>query len=463
MDLQVAKLLLDTTNPRIGTSESQRDAINALIRDGTSQLLALAGDILTQGILNPAESPVVVYEGGHHVVIEGNRRLACLKLLRNPDLADDPRVATQFRTLAKRGRGPDKISVWVAPSRGAAVHWLQLRHTGENAGVGVRAWNSEQQVRFSRNKSSQATRAVVLVDALETAFADDEELLAALLAARGSLTTLGRVVSDPDVRRAFGFDFHGNNLIFHHDRRASRIALLRLLGDIAKNSVGKFMSKNDRSAYVQEAKADLPSADSLLPTAAGSADLPKDIENYRVGDPEGTTTSAEIDRGSTDPIPLKKERSGGGARSTREDQYIYEGLRLKHVAVRTKKTLNEAQAAKIDDAPHVCAVMLRVVLELVLTEAGLQYQWFQENVPLDKKVVAAIQQLDPDYQSSKANPELKNAYNASARDRGGVGIIDLHAAVHSFDRVASTSDVRARSADFRPLLVAIDAMIGQNR
>ncbi|WP_263120724.1 hypothetical protein [Cellulomonas sp. RIT-PI-Y] len=469
MELKVAELLLDPMNPRTGASGSQRVAINGLIAEGTSQLLALADDILSQEILNPAESPIAVREDGHYVVIEGNRRLACLKLLRNPDLADDPKIAARFRALATRGRGPDTIDAWVAEDRESAAHWIRLRHTGENAGVGVRSWNTEQQVRFTRQKNTQAGRAMVFAEGVGAAFGSDREVLDALRAAIDrSLTTVGRVISDPDVRHAFGFDIRGDELIFRHARRATRAALLRLLRDLKAFPVGKFMSKEDRSDYVQEVKADLPGADSLLPTPARPEKLPEDDEAPDASDDDSDPTSTEADQdGETN---SGGNDSGSGedgstvpARPTREDKVIYEGLRLKHVKVRSKKTLREAQTIKIDDAPHVCAVMLRVVLELVLTEAGVRFKWFAESEHLDKKVVAAVKQLDPDYQSTRsANPDLKNAYNASARDRGGVGIVDLHAAVHSIERVASTSDVRARSADFMPLLVAIDSLLGQN-
>ncbi|MEN1977067.1 hypothetical protein AAHH18_18230, partial [Cellulomonas sp. P4] len=447
--------------PRTGASDSQRAAINALIDEGPGQLLALADDILTQEMLNPAESPIAVHEDGHYVVVEGNRRLACLKLLRNPDLADDPKVAAQFRALAARGTGPDEVEPWVAADRQSAAHWIRLRHTGENGGVGVRSWNPEQQQRFTRQKHTQAGRALIFADGVRGAFADDSELLQALDAAtQRSLTTVGRVVSDPHVRRAFGFEIHGEDVAFHHNRRATRIALLQLLRDLGAFPVSKFFTKDDRSTYVQASKAHLPGADSLLPHPVTADALPPDTSGNGSDDKDDDASDTEAD--GQDATGQTKTGSGKRTRPTREEAVVYEGLRLRHVAPRTRKTLGEAQKLTINDAPHVSSVMLRVVLELVLTEAGLRFKWFKESEPLDKKVVAAIRRLDPNYLGPKANPELKNAYNASARDRGGVGIIDLHAAVHAIDKIASTSDVRARSADFRPLLVAIDELLGQN-
>lgn len=86
----VASLLLDETNPRfVEAVESQRAAVNALLADGPVKLLSLAEDIAREDAINPTELPVLIEEDGELIVIEGNRRMAALKLLRNPELADD--------------------------------------------------------------------------------------------------------------------------------------------------------------------------------------------------------------------------------------------------------------------------------------------------------------------------------------------------------------------------------------
>ena len=107
--------------------------------------------------------------------------------------------------------------------------------------------------------------------------------------------------------------------------------------------------------------------------------------------------------------------------------------------------------------------MLRVILELVLTEAGGRYGWHLESDKLHQKVTKTIKELDPDCDSSsKCNKKLQPAYVAGNVGRGGVAIVDLNQAVHNFDKIASPADVRARSADFGPLLVAVDQYFGQN-
>src|SRR5450755_2716340 len=96
-DFPVASLVLDEQNPRfVRTTRSTRESINALLAEAPAKLLALAQDIAREGV-NPTELPVVVEEDDNNVVIEGNRRIAALKLLLNPDLAHDERLQRQFR------------------------------------------------------------------------------------------------------------------------------------------------------------------------------------------------------------------------------------------------------------------------------------------------------------------------------------------------------------------------------
>lgn len=147
----VSGLLLDERNPRFPEQVSGQDeAVTAMLVDAAPKLVNLAQDVANEGSLNPTELPVVVEEDGELVVVEGNRRLAALKLLRNPDLATaaseqlGTELVKRFKTLQQIGVGPDSIDVFQAESREAARHWIELRHTGENDGVGVLGWQAWQ-------------------------------------------------------------------------------------------------------------------------------------------------------------------------------------------------------------------------------------------------------------------------------------------------------------------------------
>ena len=100
---KLSELRLDQQNYRIGPVGTQRDALKEIIEDQKSKLANLAEDILAVG-LSPGEQIWVTRDlntKGSYVVLEGNRRVAALKLLETPALADGTEVEKAFHSLAK--------------------------------------------------------------------------------------------------------------------------------------------------------------------------------------------------------------------------------------------------------------------------------------------------------------------------------------------------------------------------
>lgn len=140
-----AALLLDTGNPRIpdtGKQMTQREIIAELIEH--ESVYELARSIATQGYF-PTEVLVATEEDGETVVLEGNRRLAAVKLLISPELAPEEEVP-RFRRLHNRAPLDQvrKLDVVIAPSREAAAPLIMRRHTR----TGVERWKPAQQAKY---------------------------------------------------------------------------------------------------------------------------------------------------------------------------------------------------------------------------------------------------------------------------------------------------------------------------
>src|SRR5438270_1750403 len=100
----------------------------------------------TQGYF-PTEILLGVRDGDQIVVIEGNRRLAALKLLINPELAPQTYLE-RFRRLSEKVTATviSKVQVSLAPSRQAATPILLSRHTAQQ----IQSWKRPMQARFYR-------------------------------------------------------------------------------------------------------------------------------------------------------------------------------------------------------------------------------------------------------------------------------------------------------------------------
>jgi hypothetical protein len=144
----VINLQLDPNNPRIpdsGQELSQRDLIADLLEN--DKVYDLAKSIVNNGYY-PVESLIVVKEKSKTYVLEGNRRLAALKLLLSPEGAPE-KWERRLRTLSSQidPKSIKTVKVVVAPSREAAAPVIMSKHTRTQ----VESWTPIMQAKFFHN------------------------------------------------------------------------------------------------------------------------------------------------------------------------------------------------------------------------------------------------------------------------------------------------------------------------
>lgn len=140
---------LDQENVRFGNdiAQNQREAIDLLMADPEDgrKLLRLAQHIAEHG-LDPTELQLVTPDGeGGYIVLEGNRRLTAVKLLQKPDLCPVERLFKSFMAAhSQLGYAlPQELQCSVVSSRADGDKWIELKHTGQNNGVGRVGWDSD--------------------------------------------------------------------------------------------------------------------------------------------------------------------------------------------------------------------------------------------------------------------------------------------------------------------------------
>ena len=146
--ISVNSILLDPNNHRIppaGEPFNQRSLLAELVWH--DKIHELAQNIAQNGYY-PVESLIVVKDDSKMVVVEGNRRLAALKVLIAPESAPEDQVP-KFRALSVKidKATIKKVKVVVAPSREATVPILMSRHTH----IQVEKWDTLMQATFYNN------------------------------------------------------------------------------------------------------------------------------------------------------------------------------------------------------------------------------------------------------------------------------------------------------------------------
>lgn len=143
--LLVTNILLDPLNPRIPPTDEQLDQ-NSLIAElvNHDKVYELARNIANNGYY-PAESIIVAKENNKTIVIEGNRRMAALKLLVAPEAAPADLIP-KFRALSNKTdiNKIKTVKVVFAPNRQAVAPLLMSKHTKPQ----VESWKPLMKGRF---------------------------------------------------------------------------------------------------------------------------------------------------------------------------------------------------------------------------------------------------------------------------------------------------------------------------
>jgi len=147
-EIEVSKLRLDPYNPRLPqrlhqADVSDREILNWMLDDAS--LVHLMASIASNGFF-PGEPIVALQEESTFIVVEGNRRLAAIKLLTNPSLASEsPKTVFELSEKAKDyGTIPWKLPVYVVSKRDEVDNYIAFRHV-----TGIKSWPILSKARYS--------------------------------------------------------------------------------------------------------------------------------------------------------------------------------------------------------------------------------------------------------------------------------------------------------------------------
>jgi hypothetical protein len=424
--LNVGQLMLDVENPRYGQTSSQRDAITAVITHQGPKLVALAEHIGENG-MNPADSLMVMSEGKTFIVLEGNRRLAAIRLLAKPSLAAGTNFEKAFSDIATRLSPPKEISCVVMASRDEARPWILLRHNGESEGVGVVRWGAAERERFESRPGTQVFQGLSFVDAAKRAYPNNDELQADLSKIQGQrISTLGRLVADSSFKKLIGGADKDGQFI----TRFSAIVLQSLVERIARDfattvTVSKVKNQTERSAYI--ASLSLPSLKEELPS------------------PEPLDKTPVVDR---------KQMAGARRRknaSPKQTPILHE-LDLNKLGQRTVDILIELRKIDTEKFPNAAALILRAILELSVDDVYQIKKWKVSNTEFKNRIKRCLGDIDPTSKDPNFRPIRTGLQDSSSLH----SVSTLHSYVHNSSYNPSVGDIRAIAANWQPFLQALN-------
>lgn len=151
IEISPLDLYLDAKNPRfIVSSEnpSNNEIMTYLCRN--EDVVKLCSGLNEIGTILPGERIVVCKEDNKYIVLEGNRRVCCCKMLLDPSQIPTDFISKIGIIKPETRRNIEKISVDVVSNRKSALKYLAARHIS-----GVRDWSTIAKMNFVTEEFSK--------------------------------------------------------------------------------------------------------------------------------------------------------------------------------------------------------------------------------------------------------------------------------------------------------------------
>ena len=480
-------IVLDQENVRFGgdIAQSQREAIELLMADPEDgkKILRLAEHIAQHG-LDPTELQLVTpTDNESFIVLEGNRRLTALKLLQKPDLCPDGKLLKGFINAQKllNGNLPSEIECSIVESRAAGDMWIELKHTGQNNGVGRVNWDSD--IRDERRARQTGIDSIgrqirIIIKNNQSIFSEQslEDILDI------PVTTLTRLFSSKPAQEVFQLKIENRQLIPSIPLEFIAPAVEYAIDLFAKHdyNVNDIRSAGDRRKFIDKIPKEIhPIAlfeESKKKPAPGENGGYTNVDNPTPDNSGPPTTDTKIhgtpstDPDKTDPLPDDKTTNPDprirAKPSSRARKYLIPwslsiaNSRINEIYRELRKDI------EVDQCPNATAIAFRVFIEVTCDEyvssqhkAGTPVlrtdnkKPLTENDSLETKVKAVVQHLDSIGLLTKHQAKAI-AKRASTHDQ--VGSVDhFNQFIHSAATPPIPSELKDIADEYRPMLEAI--------
>jgi len=393
--IEISSLLLDLDNSRFPDSpDSQRDAIVKMVELQGEKLVNLARDIIAHG-MDPSERLIVLKEGeSNFVVAEGNRRVTTLKLLNQPDIISENKITKKIKDLLKTNPSiPKKVDCVVYENEEEFEHWINLKHTGENQGIGRVRWTGQESDRH-RAKHGETSLGFQFLSFLHV----EKEIPPNISgnSKKLKITNINRLLGDPDFRKSLGLEVASGGVLYCNERKLEfiRKVLLVLECMLEVDEKGKTLFTVDRIKKKQDRK-DFINQLGIAPSEQKLSRLWKVAEPQTFVEPEtkesnnnpsseeevkdntvnegGNESTSSGDKPNVDDIgPSENENSTGSKGPTKSvkpnpnrDNLIPANVKLKITDKKCSGIFKELKSnLRHDVQPNSIAVLIRVFLDL---------------------------------------------------------------------------------------------------
>ena len=412
------ELYLDNYNPRIPVSKDQESTLINLLRED-SKIYSLARSLAEYG-LDPAEPLIIVEDAAHHFIVkEGNRRIAAIKILLNPDLIiHDDIIKNKYVKLSKKfDLSRLQFIDCILTDEETARRIFERRHQGEQGGKGLVGWTQLMQYRNERNSGKR----VPVLDVLDEIIAEGSpspNLQLSYLLGSFHISNLERLVRDqPKSRERLGLEFRDGSYYYVGDKEKIIEALIKIAENIADPD--KKQRLKVREIYNENTEAPRY-LNKILGDGVSLSDSSKISEKVKTGEKDEEITPIKQENeaktnGDRGQIPSKQNHESGNRRTLIRPET--EILKF-HGETKSEAVFYELKRIQLNDTTkrpgykYSISVALRTFIEMTVdayaerNHIEVKYQT-NYGTERNRKLMEIVQDVCDDLiEKSKKNPCL---------------------------------------------------------
>lgn len=422
--INIDNLKLSLDNPRLTDSQNELEEIEKMLSDQGKKLLNLAEDIIENG-LNPLDIIAVypsIEEKGKYIVAEGNRRVTAIKLLNNPELIKgfNQYMYNGFRKLVLKYEEIHTLPcvIFKSSSDKNLIHWIEIKHQGENEGRGTASWSSTQKARFEKKVLGEN----ILLDFWEEL--EKMNILTSNEILEITKTNWERILREYRLG-FFGLKKSRNHYVIPIDDIVEFKKKMRLVYEKLRNqTVGIVYDQEKIEKFFDDVSIQLyghkynsstnqinlfENQDTTIEedklSHTGNIIL-KDSSKQNYSDSILENTESSTIQITSPPIQSKKEKKDifYGSKTV-----IPKGYKMSSTNIRINKIIRELKSLDCDEYPNACGMLLRILFEL---SAKAYFEMLTDTDQTKMEFQAVINKVSNDlFEKNKINRFEKSAIN----------------------------------------------------
>lgn len=396
--LQLSQIDLDLENPRINPANSQLEALKELVRlesigdKAGEKIHNLAKSICEMGGVDPGDRIYVIEDpqnSDRYIALDGNRRIAALRLLTNPALANNEAVGipksmrTRLNALRESARGaiPTQLDVVIFKDRKVAEPYIRLRHNGEQDGAGRSQWEAFQNARSLNSGSFQ------ILQHLRSKSLLDLAAISAIDSGRFPISTFERFAAGKPFHEVFG----GTILPTSYHVEDKNSLAMQAWAIIANQTASEEISSrtHQKSESIKPYLIDL--RDKLSPHASSepegsdqgdssadereSQNSDSDNSGFKHGNQNSNASNGKhSSTASNDPTSSGFTDNISPKPAKRKSLYLIKKRdRFRSDDNKCNEIITELSKIKVKDAPYACALLIRSLMELTAQQYCIHF------------------------------------------------------------------------------------------